>query len=469
MTMGISKAVRVLLILGVMVGLASIPTAVAAPNGNPDILTYVETEYDSPGLDGATAVAISPDGNHVYVASNVDNGVSVFARNSASGRMTFVHRVTDGDSCGASCTIDGLDGATSVAVSPDGDHVYVAGKDDDAVVVFYRGSTSGMLTYASMVEDGPVHSEYLDSPRSIAISPDGEDVYVGSCYDDAIVKFNRNGTTGALTGAVNYVEGFSGIIGLNCAQSVAATNFNVYAVGLNDDAVLVFDRDTNGYLTYLETEWDGVNGVNGLDAPRTVVVGGGMVYVSGSEDDAVAVFDIAPSDGQLDYFTRAENGSLGASGLNGAWGLGISPDGLHVYAGSFHDNAIVTLQYFSFPGHILFFKGKLVDDAGGVDGIDGATSVVVSPDGNHVYVTGVRDDSVAAFQRDNATGMLTFVAATDNVDGLDAAWSVAVSPDGGHVYVASAADDVVSIFNRSQTTGAVSFEDVVTDGGLWMA
>ena len=52
------------------------------------------------------------------------------------------------------------------------------------------------------------------------------------------------------------------------------------------------------------------------------------------------------------------------------------------------------------------------DGVGGVDGLSGAQSVAVSPDGGHVYVAGSYGTTrLAVFARDVATGALTFVEA----------------------------------------------------------
>jgi len=85
-------------------------------------------------LVGATSVAVSRDGQHVYVASYMYGAVAVFARDKATGRLTQLpgtagcvsqtgwHYATRG-LCAAGT---GLDGATSVALSPDDRHLYVA-------------------------------------------------------------------------------------------------------------------------------------------------------------------------------------------------------------------------------------------------------------------------------------------------------------------------------------------------------
>jgi len=100
-------------------------------------LRFVEVQKDGvagvDGLDRAISVAVSPDGGHVYVTGNLDNAVAVFARDATTGALTFAEVQRNGIG-----GVDGLDRANSVAVSPDGRHLYVTGGDSDAVAVFQR-------------------------------------------------------------------------------------------------------------------------------------------------------------------------------------------------------------------------------------------------------------------------------------------------------------------------------------------
>lgn len=60
------------------------------------------------------------------------------------------------------------------------------------------------------------------------------------------------------------------------------------------------------------------------------------------------------------------------------------------------------------PGELTFVEAQF-DGVAGVDGLDGVFGVDVSPDGQHVYVTSIWDDAVAVFSRDTTTGELLFV------------------------------------------------------------
>ena len=100
------------------------------------------------------------------------------------------------------------------------------------------------------------------------------------------------------------------------------------------------------------------------------------------------------------------------------------------------------------------------DGVNGVDGLNGAYWVTVSPDGSHLYIAGLNDDAVAVFSRNSETGRLTFMErqkdGVDGVDGLDGSSSVTVSPDETHLYAAGSSDDAVAVFSAGIADLAVS-------------
>jgi cysteine-rich repeat protein len=148
----------------------------------------------------------------------------------------------------------------------------------------------------------------------------------------------------------------------------------------------------------------------------------------------------------------------------------VSPDGANLYVAGGYDDALVVFGRNPETGMLTYLQ-LLEDGAGGVNGLNGADSVAVSPDGTHVLVTGSVDDSLAVFQRDAATGTLTYVErmrdGTAGVDGLHTAQAVAVSPDGTSVYATGSADNGVAVFHvRRCGDGALDPGEQCDDGNV---
>jgi 6-phosphogluconolactonase (cycloisomerase 2 family) len=189
------------------------------------------------GLSGIFSVTVSPDGKNLYTASEDDDAVAVFDRDSATGKLTFVEVQKNGVG-----TVEGLDGARLVTVSPDGKNLYAASIVDNAVAVFSRNSTSGALTFVETHKDGVGIVDGLLNAVSVSVSPDGKHVFATGAGDDAVVVFSRNTTTGALTFVELHKDGIGTVDGLDSALSVTVSpdSKHVFAAGSNDDAVAVF-------------------------------------------------------------------------------------------------------------------------------------------------------------------------------------------------------------------------------------
>ena len=161
------------------------------------------------GLAGAVSVTVSPDGNHVYGAGGNDNALAVFSRNSTTGALTYVTTTKDGVA-----GVEGIVGIRWVTVSPDGDHVYTAASSDHTITVFSRSTTTGALTFVTTSEDGVAGVDGLLAARSVTVSPDGKHVYGTGASDNAVAAFSRNTTTGALTFVTTSKNGVGGVDGL---------------------------------------------------------------------------------------------------------------------------------------------------------------------------------------------------------------------------------------------------------------
>jgi DNA-binding beta-propeller fold protein YncE len=337
---------------------------------------------------------VSPDGKNVYAATNGSDAVSVFSRNQTTGALT---QLAGTDGCvsetgtgGACAKGSALDGARYVTVSPDGKNVYVASYFGNAVAIFSRNETTGALTQLAgtdgcISETGTggacADGTALNRTRTVAVSPDGKNVYVASqiahwgeqpANRGAVSVFSRDQATGALT----QLPGIDGCVsetgtGGACTDGTALARAfavivspdgkNVYVASFKSDAVSVFTRNqTTGALTQLPGT-DGCVSETGsggactdgaaLDGLRGVAVdpGGRNLYVAAAFSDAVTIFSRDETTGVLTQLPGTD-GCVSESGTNGACASGtaldgtrsvtVSPDGESVYVGSFGSSSI---------------------------------------------------------------------------------------------------------------------------------
>jgi len=332
---------------------------------------------------------------------------------------------------------------------------------------------SGELTFVEAFTDGQDGVDGLDFPYSATVSDDGACVYVTGYSDDAVAVFTRDSATGQLTFVGAWKDGVGGVDGLDAAFAVAASpdRRHVYVAGSRDNALAVFAQDpaTNA-LTFVQVVKTGIDGVSGLRGVRDVTVSpdGAHVYAAGNSDDAVAVFSRDAATGELTFIEAVKNGVGGVDGLDGAYSVVVSPDGRNVYAAGYISDALVAFTRDATTGRLTML-GVLKDGVDGVDGLNGARMASVSPDGRHVYTAGYSDNALAVFSRDDATGDLAFVQmlrdGDPGVDGLARAVSVAVSPDGLHVYAVGYSDQSVTALSRNATTGELTVTQLATDAG----
>src|SRR5439155_604259 len=160
----------------------------------------------------------SADGKFAYAVSPQDGAVAVFAAQSG-GALALVQILQQGFG-----GIDGLGGAAALALSADGKCLLVVSPVQNAIAVFARDASSGLL--AARLSDGSVQIfrdgvggvSGIAGPVAIVLAPGN--LYVAGQADDAIAVFARDADTGALTFLQSVQNGNGGVRGLGGVTSV---------------------------------------------------------------------------------------------------------------------------------------------------------------------------------------------------------------------------------------------------------
>jgi DNA-binding beta-propeller fold protein YncE len=256
------------------------------------------------GIGTADAVTVSPDGRNVYLAGGVgSNGaMAILRRNTATGRLTTlppkrgcVHVYRGSARC---VGVRALETPSSIAVSPDGRNVYVAASSNSAVTTFARladGSLTQPAGRAACIANygGPcARANTLTHPTSVAVSPDGRSLY--AVGNSSIVVLTRNPSTGRLTqpagaaGCVN-VRGASGCTRVNAGSRIFRGQIVVSQDGRNVYAA------TGGILYALDRD------ANGILAPRACFDARGLAGCTATPGIGQAQAVAVSSDGSAVY------------------------------------------------------------------------------------------------------------------------------------------------------------------------
>ena len=341
------------------------------------------------GVSDAYEIALSPDGNNLYFTARTSDRLGRFERDD-SGGLTFDRYWIDG-----SGDVNGLDDALDLVVSPDGKHLYVTGAVNDSLAIFNLDAT-GDLVFSQVLLDGSGDVNGLDNAFGLTVSSDGKHLYVAGNEDHSLTFFTRDATTGALAVGAVYKDGTGEVKGLKGVlfATLSPDGKNLYATGLAGNSLAVFDRDaTTGVLTFATFLRDGSSDGSG----RTV------------------------------------------DGLGGAGDLVVSPDGKNVYVTGISDNALAVFERDTATGALAFQKALRNGSAGGLENFSVPTYLTISADGKNLYVSTIGSDSLVDFDRDAATGELTFresITASDT-PAMDDPREIALSSDGKTVYLAA--------------------------------
>ncbi len=179
------------------------------------------------------------------------------------------------------------------------------------------------------------------------------------------------------------------------------------------------------------------------------------VYVANTSDDTIGRYKIN-TDGSL-----TDQGAT-PDGGNQPTGLGFTPDGKFLLATNRDStDAAPSISVFSVAANGAL---TLVPSSPVSIGINDPCSVVVSPDGRFVYVTGRRgplgppasnaDTAIAALTISPDGSLHTITGSPLYLAGQVGGFGASMTPDGKHMYVAQSIGDKIHGLNLNPTTGA---------------
>jgi hypothetical protein len=296
------------------------------------------------GDDQAQSLAVRPDGSRVFVTGSSSDPKGTFryttiAFDAATGarrwvaRYSYQHLRAD---------------AASVAVSPGGTQVFVTGGSagptgpGSAATVSYDAATGAMQWVARYSPPGGRNA----GAATVAVSPDGATVYIagtarvrrGSAFPQNIAVVAYTAATGTQRWAALYP---------GAASPPPVYGSNAVAMALSPDGSAVFaagQASTQGKALYNTVAFDAATGalrwarqapLNGFGLPAGIAATSTEVFITGHTN-------VSPGNGPTAYATVAYDAASGAErwtrlytgsvpGFTQATGVAVSPDFRRVF------------------------------------------------------------------------------------------------------------------------------------------
>ena len=364
----------------------------------------------------------SADGRHLYVTGQVADAVSHFTVD-AAGKPTFAGCVGALAGCTPTNPVGALDGASGLARSADGKHLYAAARNSDAISHLTLDA-AGNPTFAGCVGNlagcGSTNpADALDSAYEVTTTADGNNLYAAALGANTVSHFKLDGTgTPTFFGCIGNHAGCTSTLpsgALNGAADVASTSDgkHLYAAALSPGQISHFTIRPTGGLDFVGC----IGALNGC-APTSPVGGAHSLVLAA---DGKHLYAAARLDDVVDHFTLDVAGNLAAVGCTGqAFGcsattpsnaleqvgrLALSPDGRHLYAtsdrmdvdGAVSHLRVDTVGNTSFAGCIGTLAGCKTTIPAGALAV--SVGVATAPDGRHLYASGLHGVSYLAIEQ----------------------------------------------------------------------
>jgi DNA-binding beta-propeller fold protein YncE len=268
--------------------------------GSPIQITDVGNDIN--GFAGPASLALSPDGKTLYLALTLVNAIFV-ADVSGNGSDANDYTVTG--------EIQGtvglpLDYPYGLAVSPDGNTLYISNYSNNTVAVADVSGQSSDPANDTVTGELSDPNQYLQSPTDLALSPNGQTLYVGNASGPVAVA-DVSGNAGdanddTVTGTVGSEQSTSGVAVSSDGETLYAADpggSNVEVVDLSGDA------DQGQTIGDIQPFGSSAGGLDGL----ALTPAGTGLYVADESEGAVSEVTIPGAAGPVTVSGSAQVGS----------------------------------------------------------------------------------------------------------------------------------------------------------------
>ncbi|MEL6989497.1 MAG: beta-propeller fold lactonase family protein, partial [Bacteroidota bacterium] len=193
----------------------------------------------------------------------------------------------------------------------------------------------------------------------------------------------------------------------------------LYVTSNQYGSLFLFERNlTNGLITLVKEYSAFDEGFESLHATSDLEISkdGNHIYISSQENNSIAVFNRNIANGQLVFVQEVSNRNLRINSLNHCIDIQLSNDNQFLYALGAEDNALVSFKRNPLSGQLEYL--------GSIKGVELQDQMLypnrlsISEDDQHLFVCGLRSNSLCVFEIESNSGRPSFAYALSSSDDL---------------------------------------------------
>jgi len=282
---------------------------------------YKNKENRNFKLEGASGLVFFDKGSTIAVASFYDSAVSLFKRQTTfkfdkaySNGLSY-QRIFKSDVPVTNEDTLGLLGAWDIVITPDEQHLFVAGYKSNAVSAFTL-SDGGIPAFKQKITGETLHVENLGNPVALAYSDKRNELIVAGFDGNqlSVIAFD-NDRKASLKQSINNHENTLSLLVNPQKLLLSHDQQYLYAACSGSSAILMFENTDTGYqyrqtITHKDIAGHGLKGIASLALSHN----GRHLFAGAEFDEGLLHFGIKQN-GQLEFKQRIQSNTHKIAGI----------------------------------------------------------------------------------------------------------------------------------------------------------
>jgi len=229
--------------------------------------------------NGPGALVVAPNAPHVYVLNQAGGNISAFLIDPSTGNLSTITN-PPGNAATSTLTYGSFTAPSTLAMSPQGDFLFVTSPSQNAIFAFTVNSSDGSLAAVA----GSPFTVAGTAPAGLVVHPSGKFLYATDATNNTVLAFSvQNGALAQIAGS----PFAAGTQPTGITTDPGGAELFVSNTGSNDVSAYVIDANSGAIAQVAGSPF-----ASGGRGPGFVAATGAFVYVADQTTNDLTAFSI---------------------------------------------------------------------------------------------------------------------------------------------------------------------------------